>query len=200
MFVLYVQPDRPLITSDAAMKAVFQLGYDPDVRTTWTQLGQYRWHFVLAVSLKAPFALQFNDFGPALLASAYGVYDYFNVMAGPVTTVNSQTPLNIPTGTGQPSAPSTAQSIRYYIAAPVLSSGWTLIGEVGKVTAVSAQRFSNLQVTATGFSVNVQIVSEPAGISVLVQPPTGAPVAIACSSGSKTVECLTASASSCVCS
>lgn len=147
----------------------------PDVRSTWTAHagGTYRWHYVLAAQLESPFTLTAAQLGPALSASGYLVFDYFNPLGGPVGSLDALHNFTIPTGTGQPSAPAAAHAIRYYIVAPLLSNGWSLLGELGKVTPMAAARTSNLQVAADGFTASIAgSAGEPQGLTFAVLPPS----------------------------
>lgn len=86
-------------------------------------------------------------------------------------------PLTIAHGQGQPEAPATAHDIRYHILAPTFPSGWSIYGEMGKITTMSRMRSTNLTLTADGFTLSVhtspaetEVVYTLAAPSAMIQP------------------------------
>jgi hypothetical protein len=76
---------------------------------------------VCAVNLTAGFPLTAADLGPAGDATAYAVFDAFNVGAGPLAVLpvpGAGETYTIPVGQGQPSAPARALPIRYLHVVP----------------------------------------------------------------------------------
>lgn len=190
---------------DAAIQQVFTTGgYYPQVWSTWSAHGgnAHRWQYLLAHQLGGPFEVTFDALGPSLAVSSYAVFDYFNPMAGPVAVLDATTSFTIMNGQGQPSAPPTAHTFRYYIAAPVLPGGWVLYGEAGKIVPMAQVRFTELHVADNGFTIIVNgSAGEPDGITVLVVPPgETVPQSVACPSvagQSATLACTTGAGCKC---
>lgn len=207
-----LKPARPAITVPSALAYAIADQPMPHVSATWTQLDDtasasgdaYRWHFVLAAELTAPFSLQSADLGPALSATGYAVFDYFQLRDGAAPAgvlPASGGSFLIASGQGQPSAPSRALPIRYHIAAPVLPGGWALAGEAGKIVSVSSYRFSGLATSGSGFSVLVATFAGEGSVNVLVGKPGASTVsAVPCAGGNgrtMTLSCSTASGCAC---
>jgi hypothetical protein len=173
---LILKPDAPAITLDAALlSAAFPNGSLPPNAVTFVipdiaaahsdhavigTSGSARWSYLYAARVTAPFPLTLADLGRAgSAASSSLLFDYFNVFGGPVATLDgSGSSFTIPLGQGQPSAPAAAYTLRYYIAAPVLSTAgssvsWAVAGEVDKFATMSAQRVSSVSADQSGLSV-----------------------------------------------
>ena len=213
-------PDRPLITLDRALLATYAgPGAEiPNVQSTWSQPSDcpFRWYYVLAANLSAPFTLVGGDVGVYAAGSGGGavVIDYFSprspplaVLAVPssVSSVSSSystssssvsSSYTIPVGMGQPSAPAAAVPIRYLLVAPILPGGYVLIGEAGKVTALSTLRVPSLAVTADGFNATVLGYAREAGVTFLIAygPGYASTADILCPSGGGLVSSLWCSA------
>jgi len=191
---LNVQPDKPATTLDSALTSVFTGGGAwvdvPRVTAAWTHHANhaYRWHNVLAVNLTAGFPLTAADLGPAGDATAYAVFDAFNVGAGPLAVLpvpGAGETYTIPVGQGQPSAPARALPIRYLHVVPRLPGGWWLLGDLTKLVPVSRARVADVFVSAaTGFTATIHgSEGEPVGVVMSVVPPAGgAPLAVTCPS------------------
>ena len=172
---LNLQPDRPATTMDTAfITGIFKTGTGvEDLRSTWCAHANhsYRTHSILAVSLGSDFTLSYDDFKPHLAASSYYIYDWFSPLALP-SNLQAGGTFVIPQGQGQPSAPSRAHSIRYYITAPVLPGGWVLYGDASKIVTTSHQRIDHVRASPSGFSADVIGSSgEAAGVTLWVSPP-----------------------------
>jgi hypothetical protein len=206
---LNLQPDRPATTMDTAfITGIFKTGKGvEDLRSTWCAHANhsYRTHSVLAVSLASDFTLSFDDFQPHLSATSYYIYDWFNPLSTP-SSLSSGNTFVIPQGQGQPSAPSRAHSIRYYIIAPVLPGGWVLYGDASKVVTTSHQRIDHVVPSTSGFTANVLGSSnESGGITLWMSPPSanGAlTISVLCSSTAGSVATLSCdtTSSKCTCS
>ena len=72
----------------------------------------------------------------------------------------------------------------YFVLAPVLPSGWALLGEQLKLVPASSRRFASVLGPAGsgGLSATLRAASGEA-VAVWVQPPTGAPLGVSCPSG-----------------
>lgn len=202
-----LKPDRPAVTVQGALSVAFDDAPVAEVRATWSAPGggALRWHYVLAAELGSPFTLASGDLGPPTGGvAAYAVFDWFNPSAGPVATLPAAGgTFIIPAGQGQPSAPSHAVPIRYYVAAPVLPGGWVLYGEAGKVVPASRLRWTGLQAGAGGFTATLAGAGgEGATLSVLVGAPGAAAglTPVACPTGAGVVATLTcATGAGCAC-
>jgi len=205
---LTLQPDRPATTMDAALLQLFAGSAVPDVRSTWCAHDGHnlRWHNVLATQLSAPFTFSATDLGPSGTAPAYAVFDWFNPAGGAlaILPVDGSKSFTVPVGQGQPSAPSAAHPIRYYVIVPQLPGGFWLFGENGKVVTVSHQRIYHFQPTADGFTSTVLgSEGESAGIAFWIAGPkdAGVPKPVLCPSAAGKSATLTCSAATdgCTC-
>lgn len=198
-----VQPDKPATTLDSALLAVFSgAGDAPLVTAAYTHHAghAYRYHNVLAVSLAADFPLTAADLGPAGNASAYAVFDHFNVGAGPLAVLpvpGAGETFTIARGQGQPSAPARALPIRYLHVVPQLPGGWWLIGDATKIVPASRARVANVLVTGAGFTAGIHgSAGEPAGVDIsFVSPAGGGVQSVNCPSkagADATLACVTA--------
>jgi hypothetical protein len=200
-----LQPDRPATTMDVALRSVFSTDSVPDVRSTWTAYvgHSYRWHNILSTQLGAEFTFTANDLGPLGAATQFAIFDWFNPLGGPNGTFTSPTSsFTIPHSQGQPSAPTKAHSIHYYIVVPQLPGGWWLYGEASKIVPMSKQRISSLTLLADGFSALVQGASgETNGIDILIAgaADNGILKPIHCPSVAGNVATLTCTAGACSC-
>ena len=211
---LLLKPDRPATLMDTVYTAALAAA-PPGAATlplqelthTWSAHGParaYRWHYLLAANMSADVQLRVADLGPAASSTgAYAVFDYFALRSGGGSGApfDAARPLLIPRGTALPAPPPDAVPLRYLVAAPVLRSGWVLVGEAGKFVTMAGARAQNFVETAAGFSVEVVALGSE-GIEVLVVPPGGAqPVAVDCSTTaaqpSRTLVC---SGVACTCS
>ena len=197
-----LQPDRPATTNNRAFLTQLASGvsYLPKVRTTHTAFAENSWFFVNAVSLTADFTMSLADLGTLSTASpAYAIYDYFapGQYASLVSTSGTGS-FTIPQGQGQPSAPSAALPIRYWIAAPQLPGGWFLFGEANKIVTISKQRISSFSLLADGFSATINVMLGET-VTMLVAPSSGTTVAYACQYNAQKLAVLTCSSGACAC-
>ena len=92
---------------------------------------------------------------------------------------------------------------RYFVAAPSLPGGWTLLGEVGKIVPISAQRVSGFALVPAangydGFSLTVSTAASgtaETSISYYVSQGTAAATVVTCDMTGKTHAQLTCSSS-----
>jgi len=159
--------------------------------------------------------------GPAASSTGgYSVFDFFGLEwnsgggggSSPGVPFNATQPLHIPLGTAQPSPPQGALPLRYLVAAPILRSGWVLVGEAGKFVTMAGARSRDFVETDSGFSVVVEAADpdspkllDGAGgevIVMLVVPPLAqAPIPYTCSTtAAQPVMTLVCSGVTCVCS
>jgi hypothetical protein len=203
-----VQPSRPATITDAALKAIWSLNEVPDIRSTWVAhvSHTYRWHYVLAVSLKASFTFPVTELGPNFAASTYAVYNFFNptypVSIVPATSGGS---FLIPFGQSQPSAPVKAANISYMAVVPQLPGGFFLYGAKGKVVGASHQVIADVTLLGGNDGFTATIVgsaNENGFISILVAKGDGILFPVSCPSSAGATSTLTCSASGgkCICS
>lgn len=208
---LLLQPDRAATIMDAVY-AMALAAAPPTAATlplqelthTWSAHGParaYRWHYILAANLSADVDLNVADLGPESGPAGYAVFDYFALRGGGAgAPLNATRPLRIPRGTALPDAPADALPLRYFVAAPILRSGWVLVGEAAKFVTMAGARMRNFAEADAGFSVDVAALGAE-DIDVLVVPPGRAqPVAVACgTTAAQPVRTLTCSGAACAC-
>ena len=210
---LLLKPDRPATMMDRAYLAA--LAAAParaatlpleELTHTWSAHGPgraYRWHYILAANLSADVQLAVADLGPmASSTGGYAVFDYFALPGGGAAGAlfSAAQPLRIPRGTALPTAPADALPLRYLIAAPVLSSGWVLVGEAAKFATMARARAWNFAETGDGFSVDVVALGSE-DIEMIVLPPGSAQtVAVMCSAtAAQPVKTLVCGGTACAC-
>ena len=190
-----LQPDHPAAVADAALLAMIEMGELPNVRRTTTSLGDFAWHFALAVNLKHDFLLPVSQGTPhASGATSYAAFDWFSPYA-PLSVVSVNGSVTLRSGQTQPSAPVRALPIAYSTLVPQLPGGWWLVGEKGKVVPISKQRLSAFVPLTNGFSVSVAMPVATEKIVFLVAPASGAVAEVACAynaAGSATLKCTSA--------
>ena len=194
-----LKPDRPAITLDSLFALALTDTSVTDIRATWSYQGGYRWHYMLAVSLGYNHSLPVSDLGPALSATQYAMFDWFARRRGPLAILPATgSMISIPMGTAQPSAPSKAHPIRYFVFAPVLPGDWVMFGEEGKIVTMSTLRVRGLNATRDGFSAFVVGAAAEESVSFLVGRLGDAAASVVCPSGSGVVATLSCAAA-CAC-
>lgn len=146
-----LKPDLPAVRTDATILA--QAGFQVDTEqrnqiwSTKTTLSGYTWTYILA-AIGPPFHLRMEDAYPSSVAKKVEQYVLWNLDASEVTL------LPFP-GTTVPESNRT--NCHVYAIAPIFpENGWAFLGEATtKWTAVSSNRFSNLQVNFDEVSVLV---------------------------------------------
>ena len=211
---LLLKPDRPATIMDRAYLAALAaapptaavLPLD-ELTHTWSAHGPrraYRWHYILAANLSADVQLAVADLGPmASSTGGYAVFDFFALPGGKGAGApfNATQPLRIPRGTALPAAPADALPLRYLVAAPVLSSGWVLVGEAAKFVTMSRARTRNFVETSDGFSVDVEALGSEDVQMRVVPPGSEQSVAVTCSlTAAQPVKTLACGGMACACS
>lgn len=164
-----LQPDRPLAFPDSFLTNYSRLEQLGDVRVAHSALATGagdRAYYVLAWQLAADLALAWSDLYPAPGAGAEFVALSYSGVAGfggcvdgaPLSACAEAVPfpggpLLRATGTG-------ADDWRLSTLAPVLSSGWVLLGELDKAVPLSARRFGAIEQPADG-SLTVALAGAP---------------------------------------
>ena len=211
---LLLKPDRPATIMDKAYLAALAAA-PPTAATlplqelthTWSAHGParaYRWHYILAANLSADVQLDVADLGPMASSSGgYAVFDFFALRGGgggAGAPFNASRPLLIPRGSALPWAPADALPLRYLVAAPVLKSGWVLVGEAAKFVTMARARARGFLEAGDGFSVAIEALGSEA-IEVYVVPPGSAqPVIVDCSTtAAQPAKTLVCSGVSCAC-
>lgn len=138
-----------------------------------------RWHYIVAVRLPYAMNISYTDIvstGSSSVIQSFVAVDWFSANWSSVYgIVDATTIVTIPAGTALPSAPSDAWTLRYILLAPVLPSGWVLLGEYGKFVTMSGQRVSSFNVTADGFIAGIQVpAGENSVLHYMVIPPPAA--------------------------
>ena len=216
---LLLRPDRPATLMDAAYLAAVAAAPPAsptlplqELTHTWSAHGPgraYRWHYVLAANLSSGLQLRVGDLGPmASSTGGFAVFDFFGLRHGsPGARLNASRPLHIPPGTALPSPPAGALPLRYLVAAPVLRSGWVLVGEAGKFVTMAGARARGFAETDSGFSVTVVAAAAAEGgkgedIAMLVVPPQAeAPIEYTCAAtAAQPLMTLVCSGAACTCS
>ena len=221
---LLLKPDVPALTMEAVFVAAAartipgRLELLDELTAAWSAHGPdraWRWYYVLAANITQAYSLAPADLGPALAATAYVAVDFFAIAGGGggrglAKPVNASAALIVAPGNAQPSPPTGAVPVRYYILAPVLGpSGWVLIGEGGgKFVPMSGLRSRMLTVSPTGFSVEVEFDDDGAeqSLEMLVAAPAapGDVAAVICTrpaapNVSVTLTCEGSGAAGCTC-
>jgi hypothetical protein len=146
-----LKPDIPAVRTDATILAQAGVIVDSEQRnqvwSTRTTLSGFTWTYILAVT-SPEFQLTENDLYPSEEGKNVAGYIVWSLDSTEVT------PLIFP-GTLVPESNRTNPHV-YAIAPRFRENGWAFLGEgTTKWTAVSRNRFANLQVDQDGFSVVV---------------------------------------------
>eukprot|EP00054_Salpingoeca_dolichothecata_P014018 m.78605 g.78605 ORF g.78605 m.78605 type:complete len:753 (+) comp20774_c0_seq2:47-2305(+) len=182
-----LRPDKPATAIDAFYSyQAFRDGANGEVWSTFTDLG-VRFSYVLSVNLMAAYNLTIKELG-------YGELNQLVAYEANTTTtlhsVTAQKPL--------PLRVSDKLNFQVFTLAPILSSGWALLGQADKWVPVSKDRFGSLVMTSTGFSVRIK-GSPKEEVSVSVRAPNQTePFRVLCVIGSGSVNLLECS-TSCQC-
>eukprot|EP00659_Diplonema_papillatum_P007521 gene7521-11520_t len=158
---LLLKPDRPAMMLDAVILSMASGGVSGKIWTAHSDLSKARWTYLFAAQTTAP-----------LVVSAADIF-YEEPWARPSKMVawetNSTASLQYLNETsGIKIGQVDKWDFNYWTIAPVLASGYTMLGEIDKWITASTQRFSGLTTTATGFAVNVAgLVGEQVHLSYL---------------------------------
>ena len=136
---LLLKPDRPAFTLDSSYVArVWGAGSGPDARQithTYSAVNGHRWHVLLVAEEAHGYQLQLSEIGAAASERYVTYYLHNQSLSLPsLTEWTSASPLPL-----QPQTRST-KSFSTFWAAPVLSSGLVLLGDVERWAPMSAQR------------------------------------------------------------
>ena len=140
-----LKPDRPATALDStfARRAFGVAGPDGELWASSTSLSGHVWDHVISPRLDADYEVQAAELDssgdPATSRVLYSNDDVtkFAPFSTLKVTKHEKTALQL------------------WHTAPVLSSGFALLGETGKWVPVSSRRFSHLDTTANGFSVQL---------------------------------------------
>jgi len=153
---LLLKADQPALPLDVAFSSTFSSAALLQVSGTFSQFGSNSWHYILAAELTAPFTITAADLGLAGVNSV--VYDYFKLTnrTANVMPFDDTHPLQIAQASYDVNENAVdAVPFHYFVVAPVLSSGWILLGEIDKFVTLSHQRFSSIESTSTGVTVTL---------------------------------------------
>ena len=175
--------------ADAASKGLDSI---PTVWDAYTTLGSgWTWHYLLAVNLQAPVILHPNDLQGVNGALRHVAFEYFpecwrSVNAtktgictfehgvGHTSNFAGSSPLILEPGGVKGDNfgdDSNATPFRYVVTAPVLPSGFVLLGETGKFFVATEDRFSNIRHSNGGFAVTVKGGLTEPHVNIVVLPP-----------------------------
>ena len=170
-----LKPSAPLATLDAAFLGdAFEAARGPaHVWGTYAQIGALRWLYVLSVQTEAdvPLTLSGMDATPG---HEYRLFDFWGNNGSRPTAVR-----RVAAGGGW-TAPKTPPPLSklsdagtYQVLAPVLPSGWCLLGEAGKIVGAAPRRVASVSAPrgSSGLSVELRAASAEADVSLWVLAP-----------------------------
>jgi len=145
---LLLKADKPA----TAIDSTFLRSSTANLLQVWdsfTQIGNNRWHYILAADLDVAYTVATADIELAGIRSY--VFDYFAFLNGTrkVSLFDDEHDLQIPNLQKTMDTASGVVPFKYYVIAPVLKSGWVLLGETQKFVTVSNQRITSLVDTST---------------------------------------------------
>jgi len=129
------------------------------VAASYTAWGPHKWHYLVGANLNTPYTVTTTDLPSG---GAAKVFNYFQVNASSgVSDFDASHPIKIPAaqmvqGPGTAAGP---VAFDYYVVAPVLESGWVLLGELSKFITVSKQRITD--VTSNASELVLTIIGTP---------------------------------------
>ena len=141
---LLLKPDRPAFSLDVAyVERAFGGGGGPDGRQvthTYTMLNGQRWHVLIVVEEGHGYQLRLRDVGEMAPAGRFVTYYRHNHTTSlpTLTEWTAQSPLTLAPQTR------TTASFTLFWAAPVLSNGLVVLGDVSKWVPMSAQRIVSM--------------------------------------------------------
>jgi len=188
---LLLKPDKPATPIDSTL-VQFGSG-QPEFIQLWDTFSDFsgtRWHYILAANISQSYQVHPSDIG--LEGSNY-VLDFFGSFS--VSPFDNAHPLVVPAAVS--TNPTVPIPFNYYIIAPVLSNGWSALGEVAKFVPMSKQRVSSISVAQTSLSV---VLSGASGeqLTFAAVSPQGSIIQTPCtlsSAGTATVFCQISSCS-----
>jgi hypothetical protein len=156
-----LKADAPIATLDAAfLGANFDSRRPACVWGTFSQIGSLRWSYILSVSTTSELTITLKEVG-ATPDLDYMLLDFW-ATNGSTPTASSMTRIDgkragtfvVPQSTAVPDKESDTGT--YQILAPVLSSGWCLLGEALKIVSASKRRISSVAPTPDGLRATVR--------------------------------------------
>jgi hypothetical protein len=190
-----LRADRTLATSDAALLDPDTFAAHNDPQLVWATLSEpaastgLRWLYVLSLSVNrempAPLALlgatpntNYVAWQPLEAADAGGAPAFLVLPAGGALTVPVSPPPPPPAG-----PPGAYVGGTFHALAPVLPSGWALLGETLKLVPASSRRFASvLGPAGSGLSATVRAANGEC-VSLWLVSPAQQVVAAACPAG-----------------
>lgn len=183
-----LRADKPATVLDAAWSASFDDLVPRRVEGAFTDIGTLRWSYILSLNLDDPFSLAVTDLGgPATVPSAEFVACDFGrgCAEGPWTALSvAAGPLKLP---ACPQVDDLTPGWGYRVVAPVLPSGWVLLGEVEKIVPVSGRRFLTVASGVAPAPELEAVVAAATGETVVVTlltPGKRRPVVVTCTAPS----------------
>ena len=143
--------DVPLAVTDFAFAAAFDTPHESiHVWATHSDLNAYRWMYVLSVNTPSDLEMTLTDLN-ATHGLYYVVYDFWGSngsapSASSVKVINhTDGKFTVPMSPPQAPVKGGSDAGTYQMLAPILGSGWCLLGEAKKIVPVSRRRFISLR-------------------------------------------------------
>lgn len=178
-----LRADKPATLLDSTWARSFDDLQPRRVAAAFTELaGGLRWSYILAINLADPYAVSAEDLAGGSAANPKYVVCQFGTTcsSGPfVDLASTTTPLMVP---ARPQLDEMTPGWSFAVAAPILSSGWVLLGEVEKIVAVSGRRFRNV-VATTSMPLQATVlaaVGETVEVAVLPAGERTRPIVVRC--------------------
>lgn len=165
-----LRADKPITMLDSALLAVpfadDGVAIAPiNVWATHSNIGPLRYGYVLGLDLNRTFSVFPRDIFPgAPEAQQYLAWESWHGLAaqgtpGEPTLVNASRPFAVPAP--KLAANEAVITSTYHVFSPVLSSGWTFLGEPGKIVAASARRVAWVRDDGSSKALRVCLVGAP---------------------------------------
>eukprot|EP01006_Ploeotia_vitrea_P018851 TRINITY_DN50659_c0_g1_i1.p1 TRINITY_DN50659_c0_g1~~TRINITY_DN50659_c0_g1_i1.p1 ORF type:complete len:806 (+),score=86.19 TRINITY_DN50659_c0_g1_i1:53-2470(+) len=156
-----LRPDIPATAPPSTFQASFDNMDLYNISVTYSQHGNHSWHYVMGIDLEAPYSLPTTDFlGTNVGTQAWVAYQPW-VTPEVFVPVSFAKPLVLPRCS--PDEPTEWSAFTYWSVAPVLPSGWVLLGEPNKVVTTSHKRFEKI-VEIHDEELHVSVVGAPAEV------------------------------------
>lgn len=133
---LLLRPSVPFTSLDSSLSALAFDGFSGEVWTSFTIIGERTWYHVFGANLSAPYNIPASELE---VAGNYWAYDSSPAGNFSLEPFSSSSALALPA--------CGLLDFQLWHLAPVLASGWTLLGELGKWVPVSPQRFVQIEET-----------------------------------------------------
>ena len=164
-----LRPSKPLTVTDKALLSTFDTLDELNLWSAFSTVANFHWHFLLNTFSAVPVNVSASDLvveggddrkNNGANRKRSGLYEddqpqvlYVAYTHRPWVSSNAALQLTLLGGDRQLYMPALPQSksnprekvYSLHVVAPVFASGWVLLGELGKVAAVSEQRFKSIE-------------------------------------------------------